>query len=769
MCRNFGDNGDRMLNFQVLEKNEEKIKSFSLMGLAMVLGYISSKGNILGFNSPVNIVIVSISGFSSIPAFIASVLSYVINGNIAEGIPSICAMTTIVVLKTFVFPHTYNNSPFSLAVMSGAVTLFFGALLSLVMPSRVEVTIYRSFSAILCFFLVYFSKYCYENYKKTGTISIKGLNGVGLSILYVMLVATLTSVSILGINLGRAFGVVIMLFAVNRYKHIGGAVCGALATCGVILCAPELAKNTLLLATSGLICGAFASFGIAAIIIVFIGVSLVSLVTIGMNPDTFKLFADLIAGAVIYLAIPEGKVTGALKLVSGTNKATEISNKTVSSKLTFASNALTDVKNQISTVTEAMEKKVTPTQLGRLVKNSVCRDCPMNPICWQRKECETKSVFTQLQRKIACLEKLGEEDISKKLPECIRKELLANTYNMMYTNMLFEQSSSRKLREMREFLSTQLETMGNVLDDISQDVSKLSNVDVGMSSRASELVRRLGGENQRACIYVDERKMLRGEIFYSSQSHIDAVKLTVELGDMIGCELEMPRKVTIGDTTRLEYSERPVYILSQGYYQTAGVPNQHSGDYYEKLTINNTESYIILSDGMGTGNRARLDSMFTVNLTARLLTAGVSDETAVKLLNSVLQVKCWEESFATLDLVKFDLCGGYLNILKAGAGPSYIYRDGQLKKIEGYAFPLGILSETSASQIRNKLFKNDIVIICSDGVNESAVRAVLRNKREVLKMSPEDISREIGELAAEKSMALKPDDITVICSKVGKK
>lgn len=757
-----------MLNFQVFEKNEAKIKSFSLMGLAMVLGYISSMGNILGFNSPVNIVIVSISGSSSIPAFIAATLSYVINGNISEGIPSICAMATIVVLKTFIFPQFYNNSPLSLSVMSGSITLFFGAMFSLVIPTRIEITVYRVFSAILCFFLVYFSKYCYENYKKTGIISIKGINGVGLSILYVMMVATLTSVSLLGINLGRAFGVVIMLFAVKRYKAIGGAVCGALATCGVILCDPELSKNTLLLATSGLICGAFASFGIAAIILVFIGVSLVSLITIGMNSDTFKLFADLIAGAVIYLAFPEEKIAGTLKLVAGTNKAAEISNETVSSKLSFASGALCDVKNQISNVTEAMEKKVTPTQLGKLVKDSVCRECPMNSVCWQRKECQTKSVFTQLQRKIACMEKLSGDDIEKKLPECIRKELLANTYNLMYTNMLFEQSSSRKLKEMREFLSTQLETMGGVLDDISQDVAKLLNVDVGLSSRASDLIKRLGGENQRVCIYVDERKMLRGEIFYSSKSNVDIVRLTVELSDITGCELEMPRKVTIGGTTRLEYSERPVYSLDQGFYQSASIPGQHSGDYYERLSISNTESYIILSDGMGTGNRARLDSMFTVNLAARLLTAGVSDITTMKLLNSVLQVKCWEESFATLDLAEFDLCGGYLNILKAGAGPSYIYRDGQLKKIEGYAFPLGILSETSVNQIRNKLFKNDLIIICSDGVSESAVRRVLKSRNEASKMTPDEISRGIGEIAENGNASSKPDDITVICSRISK-
>ena len=82
-----------------------------------------------------------------------------------------------------------------------------------------------------------------------------------------------------------------MLMAVRKYRNIGGAVVGALTTCGVLLCTPSLARNTLLLATSGLICGAFLQFGSLVIVLVFLAVSLVSLVAMGVNGDTFSMFA----------------------------------------------------------------------------------------------------------------------------------------------------------------------------------------------------------------------------------------------------------------------------------------------------------------------------------------------------------------------------------------------------------------------------------------------------------------------------------------------
>ena len=69
------------------------------------------------------------------------------------------------------------------------------------------------------------------------------------------------------VNLGRIAGTLFMLMAVRKYRNIGGAVVGALTTCGVLLCTPSLARNTLLLATSGLICGAFLQFGSLVIVL----------------------------------------------------------------------------------------------------------------------------------------------------------------------------------------------------------------------------------------------------------------------------------------------------------------------------------------------------------------------------------------------------------------------------------------------------------------------------------------------------------------------
>ena len=85
---------------------------------------------------------------------------------------------------------------------------------------------------------------------------------------------------------------------------------------------------------------------------------------------------------------------------------------------------------------------------------------------------------------------------------------------------------------------------------------------------------------------------------------------------------------------------------------------------FDMLSLSTGERYIILSDGMGTGKRAKLDSMFAVNLASRLLKAGVSLSTAHRLINSILRVKGWEESFATLDILKLDLCGGIAEFLR---------------------------------------------------------------------------------------------------------
>ncbi len=74
---------------------------------------------------------------------------------------------------------------------------------------------------------------------------LTGINGVFTAILYIMFISTITAAPLHVVNLGRIAGTLFMLMAVRKYRNIGGAVVGALTTCGVLLCTPSLARNTL--------------------------------------------------------------------------------------------------------------------------------------------------------------------------------------------------------------------------------------------------------------------------------------------------------------------------------------------------------------------------------------------------------------------------------------------------------------------------------------------------------------------------------------------
>lgn len=56
----------------------------------------------------------------------------------------------------------------------------------------------------------------------------------------------------------------------------------------------------------------------------------------------------------------------------------------------------------------------------------------------------------------------------------------------------------------------------------------------------------------------------------------------------------------------------------------------------------------LISDGMGTGGRAAVDSMMTVNLMEKLVKSGLSFDCALGLTNSALMVKVKKKAWLQL-------------------------------------------------------------------------------------------------------------------------
>ncbi len=141
-----------------------------------------------------------------------------------------------------------------------------------------------------------------------------------------------------------------------------------------------------------------------------------------------------------------------------------------------------------------------------------------------------------------------------------------------------------------------------------------------------------------------------------------------------------------------------------------------SGDNYTLLQKDTGKVVMSLADGMGSGTAANMESEKVIELLEQFLTAGFPQETAVRLLNSgmLLQNNC--PIFSTIDLCMVDLYNARCDMMKSGAAPSFIRKNGQIEVIRANAFPTGVLQQSDYESLHRQLEPGDNIIMMTDGV-----------------------------------------------------
>lgn len=152
-----------------------------------------------------------------------------------------------------------------------------------------------------------------------------------------------------------------------------------------------------------------------------------------------------------------------------------------------------------------------------------------------------------------------------------------------------------------------------------------------------------------------------------------------------------------------------------GFGKTA---EENCGDVISAFRTDDGRFFMLICDGMGTGREASLTAGVCVMFLEKLLTAGASMETALKMLNSMMRVRKTECS-ATVDLMEIDLMNGRARFVKSGAAPSFVLRDGRLFRLQSKTVPIGIVRALDAEMIKFDVCGGDTVIMLSDGVVRS--------------------------------------------------
>ena len=199
-----------------------------------------------------------------------------------------------------------------------------------------------------------------------------------------------------------------------------------------------------------------------------------------------------------------------------------------------------------------------------------------------------------------------------------------------------------------------------------------------------------------------------------------------------------------------------------------------SGDSFVQTKLRDGKFMMAISDGMGSGPRAKKSSSTVIKMLKRLLTTGFDKDVSIGLINSSVNLNSTEETYATIDISVFNNITGNIEFIKNGACPTFIKSGNNVEVVKAVSLPAGIVEDIDLVVYDKDLKGAEIVVMCSDGILES--NSELTNKelwvKELLENIETDDIQRIADIILQESidngLGIAKDDMTILIAKVEK-
>ena len=597
-----------------------------------------------------------------------------------------------------------------------------------------------------------------------------------------VLLIGLTSLNIASLSLGRIFGAVIIMLCAFANRESGGAIAGISVglACGMGSLSDSLSRSAdfALICTGfalgGLLGGVFFTFGKLGVAISFVCVSAVC--TALFNPEMLSPLIETCIAAALFLAIPPAfakhfTFNPAENIIKQSRAVKELS----VSRLELAAASLKDVAATTRDVTEQMKKRFAKDDISTVfgnVADRFCRGCYKNVRCWQADYNSTMDVFNNLSLKLKQDGRLPE----KCLPEhfarsCIAPDRLINEINLEYGEFTAKKHADGRIAQVRSIVTEQFDAVSSLLSSLANELSLMREAEPDSEQLLCEAADKLLLAPLNCSCYKDHggRFTAQLEIPEYKLARLDFAEFTATLCDILGYELEAPSVRTFDGSAHLIFRERENFSVAFVHKQHSVSGSIFCGDAVSSFNDTSARVHLLISDGMGSGKNASLDSSMAVGLLKRMISAGFDVNAALDMLNSAMLVKYGDESLATIDLACIDLFNGSVTFFKAGAAPSYIKRGNKVMRVEGSAMPAGILGGISFDQSSFNLKSGDLILMVSDGALPDGNSDWIASELEIRDGEDVDSAAErILSVAKMRTMPGREDDITVLLAEISR-
>lgn len=705
-----------------------------------------------------------LSGFECLFAFAGAAAGLILSVSFGASIPYIIAMIAITALKFLIGERRSGLTNMVYTLVSGVSVLVSNIITSDEIHDIFVSVIFAVISSVAAYCTLRVAQgleNIREEIEKDGFI-------LAVSLLFMLLTASLTNINIAVFNAGIFLSSLAVLYISDSGVSGKTAVCGILSAAAASLGNPAFALPSVVISVSAPViiffqrCGKITR-GCAFIFTVGLGMFLT-----GVTEESAVTAASAAAAGIVYMTVPE-------RLLPSYNN--RIRNEIIKAPRPFAAfgrkldnmgEAVESMKTAVMKTAEALDSESTKdiSWVYTSASDDVCGSCRNNMYCWGTKYNDTADTMNKavaIMKNGSFMDERTLEGIMRE--DCDNRQELAAALNKRYMMYCTAENSSRKVREMRSVLTSQLSATEMMLKRMGEELSENEIFDIKLSEKAEVVLKDFGISDATAtALTVNGRLTI--DAYGESEEEIDLERLADTLSFNLRKEFDLPQISENKNKLHITISERAMYNAHIKAYQRNKAGNKQNGDTWDCFNDGNGNIYMIISDGMGSGSRARIDSTFACSMLSRLLKAGVDMEASLEMINTSLMVKSGDESFATLDVCRINLSSGDVLLYKAGGSSTFIRCGGKFAEVRGVGLPLGVNYHADYGGKMFTVASGDIVLMTSDGAEinkEWLEQLMLRDKNPDL----DKIVETIGE-ALRLNHREEDDDITVLGVKITK-
>lgn len=582
-----------------------------------------------------------------------------------------------------------------------------------------------------------------------------------------VLLLSLCGIGVWGFSLGRFAAVLAVLAAASVYGPAVAAGAGVAAGIAAGLNDTALLMLAGVYGFAGLMAGTFRPFGRFGVCAAFVLANGLTVLSLGGGALPVWVLYEVMAATMLFMVLPRRWINavGAFRVAgAGANKEENAVSRELHTRLSLASSAMREVRTAVEQVSERLRKMNTDdiTTVYDAAADAVCARCQKRMACWGPCYNSTMGAFHGLGVVLKEKAEVTAHDFPRPFAEsCTKVSALCAAVNEEYARYRSREAGARRFGELRAVVSGQFEAMSELLDELGEEAMRKRSRNQRLSAAVRAYLESTGISPREAVCEADANGRITVIVAIDTDEieSISRVRLARVLARVCKRELSLPTVLERDGLTTIRLKERARFEAAYGEYQSSYRDGRLCGDSIRYLS-DGGRVQLVLSDGMGSGPAAAVDSAMASSLLTRMMSAGLGAMGALKFANTALLTKSEEESLATADIALIDLYSGKADFYKAGAAPTFVRSGGKAFMLESDSLPIGILSGVSADCSAAQLNEDDIVLMVSDGAVSDGGEWVVHELEQFKGDDMQALAKKIVEQAKQRRSDGHEDDIS---------